>query len=185
MNIFKSYLKRAFNLVISSLILLNVFDVQAKDTHEWLRDSPHHISDLDVPIQFFNNNDLPSDLTGSLEASVSFAQSQIMPSKHGIDDDVQPYLTALRASLIMVKPKRSDLNVATPLRVTAIDNQGRNLGTKNLNPPSQLPKQLMLLMVRLKVNLILRRLKEPLLQLIHRQQWPSLMILVQRFCKQH
>ncbi|MEI8673737.1 hypothetical protein P4S52_19945 [Vibrio sp. SA48] len=57
----------------------------------------------------FNNNDLPSDLVGSLEASVSFAQSQIMPSKHGIEGDVQPYLTALRASLIMVKPKRSDL----------------------------------------------------------------------------
>ena len=60
--------------------------------------------------KIFNNNDLPSDLTGSLEASVSFAQSQIMPTKHGIEGDVQPYLTALRTSLIMVKPKRSDLN---------------------------------------------------------------------------
>ncbi len=91
-------------------------------------------------LMVFNSNDLPSDLAGSLEASVSFAQSQIMPSKHGIEGDVQPYLTALRTSLLMVKPKRSDLNVATPLRVTAIDNQGRNLGTMNLNPPSQLPK---------------------------------------------
>ena len=95
-----------------------------------------------VPSAFtvFNNNDLPSDLAGSLEASVSFAQSQIMPSKHGIEGDVQPYLTALRTSLLMVKPKRSDLNVATPLRVTAIDNEGRKLGTMSLNPPNQLPK---------------------------------------------
>ncbi|WP_181319072.1 M66 family metalloprotease [Photobacterium leiognathi] len=87
----------------------------------------------------FNNNELPSDLTGSLEASVSFAQSQIMPSKHGIEGDVQPYLTALRTSLLMVKPKRK-LNIATPLRVTVIDNQGRNLGSMSLNPPHQLPK---------------------------------------------
>lgn len=88
----------------------------------------------------FNNNNLPSDLTGSLEASVSFAQSQIMPSKHGIEGDIQPNLTALRTSLLMVKPKRSDLDVATPLRVTAIDKQGSNLGTISLNPPNQLPK---------------------------------------------
>ncbi|WP_305844244.1 M66 family metalloprotease [Photobacterium leiognathi] len=87
----------------------------------------------------FNNNDLPSDLTGSLEASVSFAQSQIIPSKYGIEGDVQPHLTALRTTLLMVKPKRK-LNSSTPLRVTVIDNQGRNLGTMNLNPPNQLPK---------------------------------------------
>lgn len=46
----------------------------------------------------FNNNDFPSDLTGSLAASVSFAQSQIMPSKHGVEGDVQPYLIAQRVS---------------------------------------------------------------------------------------
>tara|TARA_Y100000588_G_scaffold155519_1_gene169562 strand:- start:837 stop:3311 length:2475 start_codon:yes stop_codon:yes gene_type:complete len=91
-------------------------------------------------LMVFNNNDLPSDLTGTLEASVSFAQSQIMPSKHGIEGDVQPYLVALRTSLLMLKPKRHDLNVTTPLRVTVIDKQGRNLGTMSLNPPSQLPK---------------------------------------------
>jgi len=88
----------------------------------------------------FNNNDLPSDLEGSLAASVSFAQSQIMPSKHGIEGDVQPYLTAQRTTLLMVKPKQSDLSPSTPLTVTATDNQGRNLGTLRLNPPSQLPK---------------------------------------------
>lgn len=93
-----------------------------------------------LALTVFNNNDLPSDLEGSLEASVSFAQSQIMPSKHGIEGDVQPYLTAQRTSLLMVKPKQSDLNIATPLSVTAIDNQGHNLGTMRLNPPSQLPK---------------------------------------------
>jgi hypothetical protein len=93
-----------------------------------------------LALTVFNNNDLPSDLEGNLEASVSFAQSQIMPSKHGIEGDVQPYLTAQRTSLLMVKPKQSDLNIATPLSVTAIDNQGHNLGTMRLNPPSQLPK---------------------------------------------
>ncbi|MDX2321011.1 MAG: M66 family metalloprotease [Moritella sp.] len=91
-------------------------------------------------LMVFNNNDFPSDLEGSLEASVSFAQSQIMPSKHGVEGDIQPYLTALRTSLLMVKPKQSDLNIATPLRVTAIDKQGRDLGTMSLNPPNQLPK---------------------------------------------
>jgi hypothetical protein len=91
-------------------------------------------------LTIFNNNDLPSDLEGNLEASVSFAQSQIMPSKHGIKGDVQPHLTALRTSLLMVKPKKSDLNIATPLYVTVIDKQGHNLGTLRLQPPNQLPK---------------------------------------------
>lgn len=87
----------------------------------------------------FNNNDFPSDLEGSLAASVSFAQSQIIPSKHGVEGDIQPHLTAQRASLLMVKPKQTDLNTAIPMHVTAIDKQGRNLGTMELNPPTQLP----------------------------------------------
>ena len=94
---------------------------------------------IPVALAVFNNNDFPSDLEGSLEASVSFAQSQIMPSKHGVDGDIQPYLTAQRTSLLLIKPKRHDLNITTPFSVTAIDNQGRNLGTMRLNPPSQLP----------------------------------------------
>ncbi|MDR8522488.1 M66 family metalloprotease [Shewanella fidelis] len=87
----------------------------------------------------FNNNDFPSDLEGSLAASVSFAQSQIIPSKHGAEGDIQPHLTAQRASLLMVKPKQTDLNTAIPMHVTATDKQGRNLGTMKLDPPAKLP----------------------------------------------
>ncbi len=93
-----------------------------------------------VNLQVFNNNDFPSDLEGSLAASVSFAQSQIMPSKHGVEGDVQPYLAALRTTLLMFKPKQKDLNTATPLSVTATNSQGQFLGTMRLNPPNQLPK---------------------------------------------
>jgi len=96
-------------------------------------------STIPVALAVFNNNDFPSDLDGSLEASVSFAQSQIMPSIHGVKDDIQPYLVAQRTSLLLIKPKRTDLNITTPFSVAAIDNQGRNLGTMRLNPPSQLP----------------------------------------------
>ncbi|WP_222927933.1 M66 family metalloprotease [Colwellia ponticola] len=92
-----------------------------------------------APLLVFNNNDLPSDLEGTLEASVSFAQSQIMPSKHQLYGDVQPHLIAERAALLLVKPKRSDLNINQPLTVTAINNEGKKLGTLRLNPPSQLP----------------------------------------------
>ena len=94
---------------------------------------------ISAPLLVFNNNDLPSDLEGTLEASVSFAQSQIMPSKHQLYGDVQPHLIAERAALLLVKPKRSDLNINQPLTVTAINNEGKKLGTLRLNPPSQLP----------------------------------------------
>lgn len=87
----------------------------------------------------FNNNELPSDLEGSLAASVSFAQSQIIPSKHGVEGDIQPHLIAQRTALLMVKPKQSNLNTAIPMSVTAIDKAGRSLGTIKLNPPAQLP----------------------------------------------
>jgi len=39
-----------------------------------------------------------------LEGTVLFAQSQIIPSKNGIPNDNQPHLTALRKTLVMLRP---------------------------------------------------------------------------------
>jgi len=73
---------------------------------------------------FWNNKDWPSDLNGGeLEGTVLFAQSQIIPSKHGIENDNQPHLTALRKTLVMFQPKNyNDISeISVELMVRDVD----------------------------------------------------------------
>ncbi|MDF7793569.1 M66 family metalloprotease [Pseudomonas syringae] len=84
--------------------------------------------------QVFNTRERLNDLHGSLEASVQFAQSQIFPATPRAGDS-QPYLTAKRKALLMVKPQGS----ITALKVTVLDSDGGVLGSLNLNKPHQLP----------------------------------------------
>ena len=85
----------------------------------------------------FNDTTPQSDLTGSLAASVQFAQSQILPS-HPKEGDRQPILTSLRKSLLLVKPLQAD--GVTPITVDARDGSGKLLGSLTLSPPSALPE---------------------------------------------
>ncbi len=85
----------------------------------------------------FNNTTPTNDLTGSFEAQVLFAQSQILPARPR-PDDKQPHLTGLRKTLIMVRPLLSD--TTTPLSVVVRNAQGDRLGTIDLQAPEHLPK---------------------------------------------
>ncbi|MGY3888104.1 M66 family metalloprotease [Aeromonas mytilicola] len=85
----------------------------------------------------FNTQPPTNDLQGSLAAQVQFAQSQILPA-HAAEGDSQPRLTALRKSLLLVRPLQAETGV--PMTVTARDGAGQTLGTLSLNPPEQLPK---------------------------------------------
>lgn len=85
----------------------------------------------------FNTQAPTNDLQGTLAAQVQFAQSQILPA-HVAEGDSQPRLTALRKSLLLVRPLQAETGV--PMTVTARDGAGQMLGTLTLNPPEQLPK---------------------------------------------
>jgi hypothetical protein len=88
-------------------------------------------------LQPFNTQAPTNDLQGSLAAQVLFAQSQIFPA-HVAEGDNQPRLTALRKSLLLVRPLQAD--PAAPMTVTALNGKGQPLGTLALNPPEQQPK---------------------------------------------
>lgn len=68
---------------------------------------------------------------------MQFAQSQILPA-HPREGDNQPRLTALRKSLLLVRPMQADSTA--PMVVMAYDGTGKLLGSIGLNPPSKIPK---------------------------------------------
>ena len=94
---------------------------------------------------FWNNADWPSDISGGeLEATVLFAQSQIIPSKNGVDSDKQPHLTALRKTLVMFRPHNQNIDTSNTIGMTVRDVNGRVLSGYNpilLNDPDDIPKQ--------------------------------------------
>ncbi|NEQ39784.1 MAG: hypothetical protein F6K40_27460 [Okeania sp. SIO3I5] len=59
----------------------------------------------------FNQNNFESDTHGNFPGSVSFVQNSIMPSHHGVQNDVQPHLTSLRKTMVLFKPKENHSQV--------------------------------------------------------------------------
>jgi len=98
-----------------------------------------------LPDQVFWDNDWPSDLEVTdagddlLEATVLFAQAQVMPSKNGIPGDQQPRLTALRKSLVMVKPHDDSDGITMTVR----DADGNVVSGSDIamEDPEDIPKQ--------------------------------------------
>lgn len=82
----------------------------------------------------FNTNEGINDLTGSLQATVHFAQSQIIPAAPR-PNDPQPTLVANRRTLLMVKPAI----IVDDLNVTVKDSSGGTLGSLALDSPEDLP----------------------------------------------
>lgn len=70
----------------------------------------------------FNTQAPTNDLQGTLAAQVQFAQSQILPARVA-EGDSQPRLTALRKSLLLVRPLQAGDSV--PMKVTARDGARR------------------------------------------------------------
>jgi predicted small secreted protein len=89
----------------------------------------------------FNTMNLNNDLTGTLKGSVMFAQSTIIPSQaSAIAGDVQPRLTSLKDTLVMLKPLTGSLNYANGVQVSVQDkNTGKVLYTAKMKKPEELP----------------------------------------------
>lgn len=92
-----------------------------------------------IPPEAFNTNNFPSDLSGSLEASLLFAQNHVIPAKSHIDGDVDQHLIGERKTLVMLKPKDPNFDEAIPLTMTGYDIDGNKLGTLTLERPYKLP----------------------------------------------
>lgn len=84
----------------------------------------------------FNATVPTNDLTGTFEAQVLFAQSQIFPARPR-SGDKQPHLTGLRKTLLIVRPLTAD--DSTTLSVTVRNPQGDRLGMLDLQSPEHLP----------------------------------------------
>lgn len=100
-----------------------------------------------LPDQVFWDNEWPSDLepkSGSplLEGTVLFAQSQVIPSKHRVNGDDQPHLTALRKTLVMLRP-HSIIDESAVMKMTVRDAEGNVLhsGSIKMESPENIPKQ--------------------------------------------
>eukprot|EP00536_Pseudo-nitzschia_multiseries_P010041 jgi/Psemu1/24828/gm1.24828_g len=100
------------------------------------------------PQQVFWDNKWPSDLEPTnqndalLKGTVLFAQAQTIPSKHGIENDDQPHLTALRKTLVMLKPHGID-DPSVGMEFTVRDKYGAIVsGDKPvpMNDPKNMPK---------------------------------------------
>jgi hypothetical protein len=89
----------------------------------------------------FNTMNLNNDLTGTLKGSVMFAQSTIIPSRSsGVSGDVQPRLTSLKDTLVMLKPLTGSLNYTNGIQVSVQDkNTGKVLYTAKMKKPEELP----------------------------------------------
>jgi len=101
-----------------------------------------------LPQQVFWDNQWPSDLEPTnqdnalLEGTVLFAQAQTIPSKHGIENDDQPHLTALRKTLVMLKPHSID-DPSVGMEFTVRDKDGAIVsGNKpvTMSDPANIPK---------------------------------------------
>ncbi len=109
-----------------------------------------------IPPIAFNTNDFPSDLDGSLEGTVLFAQNHIIPSKYHKKDIVHKHnpdgkdvvhteanttehLVGERTTLVMFKAKDKDFDETLPVTVEGYDADGNKLGSVVLNRPYQLP----------------------------------------------
>ncbi|MEZ8027447.1 M66 family metalloprotease [Enterovibrio norvegicus] len=89
---------------------------------------------------YFNQKQLPSDTQGTLQASVSMAQSVIMPTIHNIDGDRQPHLVALRKALVIVEPHDAQAIEGNALSVVVKDSQGKPVHHATLKAPTEQPK---------------------------------------------
>lgn len=79
-----------------------------------------------------------------LKGTVLFAQSQIIPSKHGIDGDSQPHLTALRKTLVMLRPQieTTEDEEEVMLKMTVRDMDKKVISSDiEMKAPNDIPKQ--------------------------------------------
>ena len=87
----------------------------------------------------FNQNDFDSDTHGNFPGSVSFVQNSIMPSHHGVPNDVQPHLTSLRKTMVLFKPK-GDIENHSEVTITAKNSENEIVYEGMMITPDELTK---------------------------------------------
>jgi hypothetical protein len=121
-------------------LIIIVFE-DAVDGRVWFSEQDYIPPPTDVPTSSPTSSPTSEDEKKYelLEGTVLFAQSQIIPSKHGIEDDNQPHLIALRKTLVMLRPHNfEDVNVDIEMIVRTGNNKEERI---TMNDPSQIPKQ--------------------------------------------
>jgi hypothetical protein len=94
-----------------------------------------------IPSLAFNQNTWPSDTQGSLQGTVLFAQSQVIPAQTRIQGDLQPSVLALRDTLVLFKPDpKVQLTQGKGILVKAYSSDDRLLGSVNMKHPNDIPK---------------------------------------------
>ena len=96
----------------------------------------------------FNDQELSNDLEGrgnsspTLEGSVMFAQTQIIPSKSPTDaTDIRPHLVSLRDTLVLFKPLSSNFDISSGVNVNVYDKSNNKIyGKRQMMPPDKLPR---------------------------------------------
>jgi hypothetical protein len=104
----------------------------------WMTEEEYNPAPYPIPPPTFSPTPNPNLLKGT----VLFAQSQIIPSKHGIENDSQPHLTALRKTLVMLRPHNlidEDSSVQMIVRDAEGEVVSNNIIT--MNNPEDIPKQ--------------------------------------------
>jgi hypothetical protein len=96
---------------------------------------------IEKPAIFFNTNQLENVLVGDLSGGVLFAQAHIIPAKTE-SQEKRMHLVAKRATKVMLKPT-DELASFAEMTVTAIDHNGKALGTLNMKRPNALAHNVM------------------------------------------
>ncbi|CCN38704.1 exported hypothetical protein [Vibrio nigripulchritudo SFn27] len=99
---------------------------------------PAHSVNLGSRDQFFNQNNFESDTQGNLPASVWMVQNVIMPSHHGVANDVTPHLVSHRRTMVLFQPK-SPMPVDGNIHVLVKNTAGETVYQEQMLPPDNLP----------------------------------------------
>ncbi|MBD1559437.1 peptidase M66 [Vibrio sp. S9_S30] len=99
---------------------------------------PAQSLEISSNFQYFNQNNFESDTQGNLPASVWLAQNVIMPSHHGVVDDVTPHLTSHRRTMVLFQPK-TPIPVGGEVHVSVKNAAGETVYQGQMESPDNLP----------------------------------------------
>ncbi|MCV6626417.1 MAG: M66 family metalloprotease [Cellvibrionaceae bacterium] len=88
---------------------------------------------------YFNQNDFGSDTEGNFPGSVKLVQNVVMPTKHGVEGDIQQSPISLRKTMVMFKPQM-ELGWDEKVVLLAKDKRGRTVHRATMRTPRQLTR---------------------------------------------
>ena len=98
---------------------------------------------MDVKVSggmFFNNQKRTNDLEGTLQGTVMFAQTTIIPSKPATDPaDKRPHLVSLRETLALFDPISTDFHPPAGVKLSILNSSNNAIYEVRMLPPEELP----------------------------------------------